>query len=332
MINSAILNFLNNEDQDIDMQECFDEIFSGVCNPYISAVFLSLLKTRENSIEDIVAGINSARNAIKKYNLDIDYDFSIENMCLNEASEYLDISFATDIVCASCDVGAVKVLMPDGKNKSLSTLKSFNSEFCDFKADDFEKNKFMYAQISTDNPYLKYTQELSKALPYETILNIINKFLNPYNIKNCTLALCGRENVEKYAQICLNLGYTNSIVFSAGDFPYVSIEGETSISEAWKNKVFSYNVAPQLLGIEPNSLDSIKVENINHGAEIIKAVFGNKLKDSNYDAIVINSALALYITKRTKSLMEGIELARKTIDDKKAYEVLEGLKIKTPLC
>ena len=331
MINNTILSLLNNDSSNINVQECFDEIFSGMANPYTSAIFLSLLKTRQENTDDILFGINSARSAIKKISLDTDYDFLIENICLDEMPQYLDISFAMDIVCASCNVSVIKSATTDKEKISYSTLKALDIDISNLKTEDFEKNKFMYSFISNENPYVKYTQELSKALPYRTILNIINNFLNPYSVKNCTLALCGRENVQKYAQICLSLGYVNSIIFSAGDFPYVSIEGETSISEAWKNKVFSYTVAPQLLGIEPNSLESIKVENAKHGSEIIKAVFENKLKNSYFDVIIINSGLTLYITKRTKSLMEGISLAKKVIDEGKAIEVLENLKNKTPL-
>ena len=328
MINEAIISILNNNDSDYNMQECFDEMFSGLSAPILSGIFLSLLKLEEETSENILQGINSARNSIKKIKLDIDYDFLIENICINKMPDYIDLSFAMDIVCRACEIGVVKSLPSNYayKNSSFDILKCFGGSFDNFKEENFEKVKFLYSYISSDNPYIKYTQELFKVLPYDTILNRINCFLNPYGIKNCTVALLDKTQVEKYAKLCLELGYTNSIIFSGDNFPYVSIEGETAISEAWKNKIFSYSVTPELLGIKPNSLDSIKVENIEHSAEILKAVFENKLKDSCYDAIIINSGLALYITKKAKSLMEGINLARKTIDEGKAQEILLSLQ------
>ena len=333
MINDAICAVLDNNDFDINIQECFDEIFSGLSNPILSGVFLSLLKTKTQTLEDVLAGINSARNAIKKNNLSLNDNCLIENICLNEQSEYLDISFATDIISAACEIGTVRAI-PNNcfyKSNPFETLKAFKINTDNLNFDNFEKIKFIYGYISPESPYIKYTQELYGALPYKTILNTINHFLNPYNAKNCTVALFDKACVEKYAQLCLNLGYNNSIVFSAGDFPYVSTENETNISEAWKNKIFSYTVTPELLEIKQNPTDLLKVESSLHGAEIIQAVFENKLKNSCYDAIIINSALALYITKKAKSLMDGINLAKKTINENKAFEVLMNIKNISPL-
>ena len=328
MINSAICNILNGEKSEINIQECFDEIFSGLCEPILSGVFLALYNTLEEKYEDIVAGINSARNALKKTNLDTDYNFLIENICIDQKKQYLDISFATDIICASNDVAVVKSQPYNCfyKNNSFETLKAFGIDINNLEKNDFEKTKFQYSYINQESAYLKYTQELFRILPFETILNKINPFLNPFNTKNCAIALCDKNKVEEYAKICLSLNYTNSIVFSSGDFPYVSIEEETIVSEAWKNKIFSYTITPELLGIQKNSLDSIKTENPAHCAEIIQAVFENKLKDSNYSAIIMNSALSLYITKCANSLMQGFELAKKTIESNMAIEKLNQLK------
>lgn len=328
MINSAICAILENKDTEINTQECFDEIFSGISSSYSAAIFLALINLQELCKEDIISGTVSARNAVKKYNLNKDYNTMLENICLNPSNEYLDISFAMDIITSACEIGTVKSYIPNviHKNKSFETLNTFGINIENLSAENFEKINFIYSYISQDEPYVKYTKELINALPFKSLLDITTCFLNPYNSKNCTLALCNKKQVEKYAAICLSLGYNNSIVFSSDNFPYVSIENETFVSEAWKNKIFSYTLTPQLLEIKQNSLDSIKVENVSHNCEIIKAVFENKLKDSYYDVIVINAGLALYITKKCASLLEGINLAKKIVDEGKALEQINKIK------
>ena len=233
-----------------------------------------------------------------------------------------------DIICSANDIGAVKSIPYNYcyKNNSFNTLKTFGINIEKLTVENFEKTKLLFSYIDKDNAYIKYTQELFRILPFESILNTVNYFLNPYNTKNCTIALSDKNKVEKFAKICLNLGYTNSIVFSSGDFPYVSIEDETYICEAWKNKIFSYTLNCELLEIEKGLISDLKVEDSNQNYEIIKAVFENKLKGSCYNAIVINSALALYIAKKAKSLAEGIALAKKTIDNGIANEILLNLK------
>ncbi len=327
MINSAIRNIVDNNSQDINIQECFDEIFSGVCNSVLAGTFLSLIKNRETFFDDLLSGINSARNAIKKISLEGDYDFLTENICLNHNNNYLDISFAMDIILSANEAGIVKSspYAYCSINRSYETLKAFGIDIDRLNYENFEKTRFLYDFINQESPYIKYTQELFRTLPFDSIINTINYFLNPFCVKNCSVALNDKNLVEKYANLCLNLGYKNSIVFSSGDFCFVSPEGETFVCEAWKNKIFSYTVAPELLGINQNPLTDLHVENIEHNKEILTAVFENKLKNTAYDTIVVNSALALYITKKSKSLMEGIELAKSTIDKGLALEKLQEI-------
>lgn len=328
MINAAINNILNGFDNDINIEECFDEMFSGLSDSVLSGVFLTLLEVKQYDINDILLAINSAKAAIKKIKLTIDSSSLIENLCLNDNSKYLDISFAMDIILSANSIGIAKYNPSSSfyKNSSFDTLRAFGLNAEKLVEDNWEKTKFIYYYLSNETPYLKYTKDLYRTLPFKTILNTINYFLNPFGAKNCAIALSDKSMVEKYANICLSLGYENSIVFSGDNFPYISIEGESKVSEAWKNKIFSYTVAPELLNIERKPLDSIKVENSNHSAEVINAVFQNKLKDANYDAIILSSALALYITKSAKSLMEGVELARKTVSEGRALEQLELVK------
>ena len=328
MINTAITNIINGTNADINIEECFDEIFSGLSDSVLSGIFLSLLEIRQYDSDEIVSAINSARGAIKKIKLAVDSNSLIENFCLNNCPKYLDISFAMDIILSANNLGAVKYIPLNSfyQNTSFDTFKAFGADLGKLTTDNYEKTKFVYYCLDKSEPYMKYTKELYRILPFKTILNITNHFLNPFGAKSCAVALSDKDLVEKYANICLNLGYTNSIIFSGGEFPYVSIEGESKVSEAWKNKIFSYTMTPELLNLERNSLESIKVENSNHSAEVINAVFENKLKGANFDIIILNSALALYITKCAKSLMEGVELARKTITEGKALEQLEMVK------
>ena len=252
MINSAICNILENNFQDVNIQECFDEMFSGLSNPVLSGIFLTLLKEKNDIFNDISPAINSAKNTVKKISLNYDCESLIENICLNQNEKYLDISFAMDIICSANDIGAVKSIPYNYcyKNNSFNTLKTFGINIEKLTVENFEKTKLLFSYIDKDNAYIKYTQELFRILPFESILNTVNYFLNPYNTKNCTIALNDKNKVEKFAQICLNLGYSNSIVFSSGDFPYVSIEDKTYICEAWKNKIFSYTLNCELLEIE----------------------------------------------------------------------------------
>ncbi|MBQ8476447.1 hypothetical protein IJ531_05235 [bacterium] len=197
MINSAISAFLNNNNSDIDIQECFDEIFSGVCEPLNAGAFLSLLKQKGENLSDVLAGIKSASQALKKINIAQGEDI-IENIVINPPGNMFDISLGVDIIVSASGVGVVKTALPDYliQNTSFKTLEKLGINIEKLTPDNFEETKFIYSYIDKNSPYLKYTKELQRVLTNDSILKTINKFLNPYGAKNCTLALSSYNKVE----------------------------------------------------------------------------------------------------------------------------------------
>ena len=109
------------------------------------------------------------------------------------------------------------------------------------------------------------------------------------------------------------------------NLPFISPNGETFIAEAWKNKIFTYVLSPELLGYSEASLDEIKVYSKEENAKNIIEIFENKLKDAKFNSIILNSALSLYISKKADSIISGINLAKKTIETGLALEKLNQI-------
>lgn len=143
---------------------------------------------------------------------------------------------------------------------------------------------------------------------------------------NAVIWVDNKNALSQCAQDCLKK-YDNAIVISGfNGLGYISLEGESFVAEAWKNKIFNYSVTPDIFGIKQESDSILKCENSKKSYEIIQDVFDNKLKDGCYNAIIINSALALYISKISESIYEGMELAKKTIEDTSASKCLKDFQ------
>ncbi len=325
MINSAINQLLNNKNLDeTTIYEVFEEILSGVSDSIKTTSFVSILKAKEETLDEIFYSILASKNFIKKINLNANKENLIENINLSYCETILDISFAVDIICAANDLGALKYSFDS--DKSFRTLKFFcNNQ--ESMLENFERLSFAYFLLDKQEPYYKYSSQVSKRLPFETIFSLIDNFLNPYQVGNQMIGVNKIELVEKIASLCLKLKNFNSLVVSAkNNLPFVSVEGDSFVAEAWKDKIFTYTLNPELLGFKSFSIDEIKCENPKDGAVIIEKVFENKIKGAPYCAFIINSALALYISKKAPSIVDGIELAKKTIDSGIALEKLEQIK------
>jgi len=331
MINEAINKLLlGNDLDDITIMEVFDEILSGLADSVVASSFITALKMKNESWEEAANSILASRNAINKINFNYNNENLIENIVLFEDKNTLDISLATDIICAANNLGALKYSFnsPFYKNNSFEVLSKLNINFNNEKfKDEFEILNFAYMLLEPEEAYYKYSSQISRKLPFFNIFNTIDKMLNPYGAKNQMIGVNGYDFVEKFANISLKLNNSNTIVVSgANNLPYISCEGETKVAEAWKNKIFTYNLTPELLGFKTYSIDEIKCENAEHNAQILFDVFSTKLKGAPYEMIIMNSALALYISKKADSILEGLELAKKTIDDGLALHKLKQIQ------
>ena len=322
MIRESINRLISGYDlTSTDIKEVFDEILSGLADDVLTSSFATALRAKGENDEEISASILAARDFLPKFSLPkIDL---IENISFIDNENFIDIPFAMDIVLAACDLGSIRYNLSEflDFNRSFMTLKNAGVENFNYDENLLEKSYFSYFQIPQDTNYVKYTKNVSKSLHFKNIFNILNKMLNPLRAKNQFIGVETRDLVEKFANICLRLNNENTMVLNGeNNFPFASVEGDTFVAEAWKNKIFTYVINPELVGLKTASLDDIKCDNSFHGLEIIKNVFQNKIKGAPYDIIVLNSALALYIAKKAESIMDGILLAKRTIDSNLAND------------
>ena len=332
MIKDAINKLSNGQDlSDFEIKEVFDEITSGLATEALISSFATALHSKNPNAIEISASIQAASESIKPINLNLDNENLIENITFNEFNSIINIPLAVDLICSSADLGALKYSFNSSldKNNTFEILRNLgikpqenNTDF----VDNFEKTNFGYVYLSKDETYYKYCKEFSKKLPFFNIFSITEKMLNPYKAKNQVLGVNSKDIVEKYAQICLYLNNSNSIVLSWNNAPYATISGETFVAEAWKNKIFTYILTPDLVGLKTASEDEIKCENEKHCAELLENVFSNKIKGAYYDVIVLNSSLSLYIAKKADSLMDAINLAKRLIDNGIVLEKINQLR------
>lgn len=331
MIKEAINKLINKEElNQVELRETFDEIFSGLAIDVEGASFLSLLNQFDDNV--ILSAINSAESTIKKPFAIFNNEEAIQNTVFQNKSECINISLIQDLICATAGLP----VFAHNYNNSLSINHSFDilqkmgvniDKEIDYNSVEYENLNFGYFYISEQTPHFKYSENIRKALPFNNVLDLVLKLVNPLNAKNLFFGVNSKDDVNKYANIALELGKVNSIIVCGNDnFPYISLERESNVAEAWKNKIFTYVVTPELLGFNNAEFKDIVCENDIQQSQDIFEIIQNKRNDAKYDIAVINSGLSLYIAKKSNSIIEGIELAKKLIATNKVFEKFEQIK------
>lgn len=315
----------------LEIRETFEEIFSGLSNEIQTSSFLTLLNFQKDDIDSIICAIETSCQALKRPYSVLNNDNLIENIAFESNNNFFDVSLIQDLISSSADLNISKYDFDCAyQNKSFDILRKMGVDIkkdINFSNVEFEKLNFNYFYLSNETPYFKYSEKVRLALPFDNIFNITKIMLNPLGAKNLFLGVNKKELVEKYANISLKLQKNNSIIICADNkYPFVSPNGDSYIAEAWKNKIFTYELNPTLLGFEEYDINEIICENNEQNAQDIIEIISNKKKGAKYILALINSGLSLYISKKADSIITGIELAQKLIEENKVLEKFEQIK------
>ena len=328
LINKLILK--DNLDE-IETKEAFDEIFSGLADEITASSFITALEIKNETMDEIIAAILSSREFVNKISLGGDLNNFFESVILVSDDGYFDIKLAVDLICSANSLGVLRYTFNNcfEKNKSFELLKLMGVRFENSHniIRDFERLNFGYFVLGADEKFYKYSNHLSRSLEFDNILKILEKMLNPYCAKNQIIGLNDKQKVEFFANIALRLNNSNTIVLSGNNsFPYVCPSGETYVAEAWKNKIFTYVLTPELLGFKEYPIVDLICSDYETNASELVLLLQNKLQGAKKDCVILNAALALYISKKANSIMDGIEIAKKTIENGSAYDKFIQIK------
>ena len=119
------------------------------------------------------------------------------------------------------------------------------------------------------------------------------------------------------------------VVHGADGLDEISISGETSVAELRDGAVRSFTVVPEDFGLRRAPLEAIRGGDAQHNAEIIHKVLGRSLiyreHGPHREIVLANAAAALVAAGRATDFLDGVRLARESIDSGAARGKLDAL-------
>jgi anthranilate phosphoribosyltransferase len=174
------------------------------------------------------------------------------------------------------------------------------------------------------HPAMKYAIAPRRELGIRTVFNILGPLTNPASVKFQVLGVFDSNLTEMMAQVLMNLGTEHAlIVHGMEGLDEVSISGKTKITELYKGKMETYFVTPKDFGIKSLKIEEIqKMGDPKENARDLVSILNNK-QGPLYDLTLVNAAAALKAAKNIP-LLEGLELAKESIESGKAYNKLKS--------
>jgi anthranilate phosphoribosyltransferase len=327
MIKEAIIKASKHENLSYEMAEgVIHEIMGGDATEIQMAAFLTAMSMKGETIEEITASAAGMR----KHCIRILHDMDVLEIVGTggDGSNSFNISTTSALVisaagipvakhgnrAASSKCGAADVLEALGVNitaspeASLRMLKEIN--IC-----------FLYAQ--NYHIAMKYVAPVRRALGIRTMFNILGPLVNPAGANMELLGVYEEELVEPMARVLSNLGVKDALVVHGQDgLDEISASSPTTVCEVRDGEFSSYVIDPREFGFELCRKEDLVGGTPAENAAITQTVLSGK-KGPKRNAVVLNSAAAIYLAKRGTSFEDAIRIAEELIDSGKPLFQLE---------
>lgn len=327
VIKEAIMKLINREDLPFEMAEnVMDEIMTGSVSQTQIGAYLVALSMKGASIEEITASAKGMRKHATKLLHDQDV-LEIVGTGGDKAGTF-NISTTSAIVLAATGVQVAK----HGNRAASSKCGSADVlEALGVKIDcSVEKSKemldkinicFLFAQCY--HSAMRHVAPVRKELSVPTIFNILGPLSNPLGASMQLMGVYDETLVEPLAEVLTNLGVKKGMVVRGDDgLDEISLTTTTRVCEIRNGWFKSYVLDPREYGFVLCSPEDLVGGTPEENAKITLDILNGK-KGPKRDAVVLNSAAALYIARDGMTLAEAITTIEETIDSKRGLEKLQ---------
>ena len=330
MIKEAIIKIVNKEDLSFDeAYTVMNEIMNGETTPTQNAAFLAALSTKSAKAET-TGEIAGCAKAMREHATPVDTDFDLFEIVGTggDNAGSFNISTTSAIVAAA---GGMKVSKHGNRAASskcgtadcLEALGVNIDEDPDKCRELLEKVGICFFFAQKYHTSMKYVGAIRKELGFRTVFNILGPLTNPAHPKRQLLGVYDEYLIEPLAKVLMELGVKRGmVVYGMDKLDEISLSAPTKVCEIKDGALHTYEIKPEDFGLTRCKKEDLAGGDPKENAAITLSILEGE-KGAKRDAVLLNAGAALYIGEKAKSMQEGINLAARLIDSKKALKVLE---------
>lgn len=330
MIKEAIIKIVNKEDLSFDeAYTVMNEIMNGDTTPTQNAAFLAALSTKSAKAET-TGEIAGCAKAMREHATPVDTDFDLFEIVGTggDNAGSFNISTTSAIVAAA---GGMKVSKHGNRAASskCGTADCLEALGVNIEEDPVKCREllekvgicFFFAQKYHNS--MKYVGAIRKELGFRTVFNILGPLTNPAHPKRQLLGVYDEYLIEPLAKVLMELGVKRGmVVYGMDKLDEISLSAPTKVCEIKDGSLHTYEIKPEDFGLSRCKKEDLAGGDPKENAAITLSILKGE-KSAKRDAVLLNAGAALYIGEKAKSMQEGINLAARLIDSKKALKVLE---------
>jgi anthranilate phosphoribosyltransferase len=164
-----------------------------------------------------------------------------------------------------------------------------------------------------------------KELGVRSIFNVLGPLANPAGARHQLLGVYSGSLVPTLAQALKRLGAERALVVHGEDgLDEVSPCGPTQAALLHRGEVRELTLRPQDVSLRPVPLESLRGGDAARNAQLLQQLLAGE-RGPLRDAVILNTAAALWVAELASDLKTGAERAAASLDGGQARAKLEGL-------
>jgi anthranilate phosphoribosyltransferase len=341
MIEQLVMKAVNREDLNaVEMGIAMEEILSGRAAPGVSGAFLTAMRMKGETAEEVTA----AARAMRRHTRRIDAGegvVSIDREEINTDAETIretsgaggtrifNVSTATAFVAAGAGLRVARhgSRSASGACGSADVLERLgvNLDVPPTAAQTCIREigiGFLYEPLF--NAGLAAAAGVGRQLGFRTLLNRLGPLANPAGADVQVLGVYAPAQVELMAQVLKALGMRKALVVCGErTFDEISICGKTLVARLAGEAVSVFELTPEDCGLERAAPESIRGGDARQNAGIVRRVLEGEAGPCR-DIVLLNAAAVFVAAGADHDLRAGAGRAAESVDSGRALAKLDA--------
>jgi len=307
-----------------------DDIMGGRATPAQIASFITALRIKGETVEEIAACAQVMRDRVVRVHVEAE---DLVDTCGTggDGARTFNISTTAAFVVAGAGITVAK-----HGNRSVSSQSGSADLFAalgvNIQAGIPVVERclrevgigFLFAPLL--HGAMKHAIGPRQEIGIRTVFNILGPLTNPAGAPNQVIGVYDPELTETLCQVLRELGSRRAYVVHGCDgLDEITLTGTTRVSELKNNRIWTFNLDPAEFGFRYCRPEDLKGGDAETNAKITLSILNGE-PGPKRDVILLNAAAAIYVAGRSKSLKEGLAAAADSIESGRAMNKLEALK------
>ena len=316
--------------EDLSAAEAADvlrEIMEGRGSEAESAAFLMALRTKGESVDEVVGLARTMRSLARR--VEVGRDDLLDTAGTGGGRPTFNVSTTAAFVAAGAGAAVAKHgnRSATGLSGSADVLEALGARI-DLEppavAECIDSVGFGFMFAPLHHGAMRHVVPIRRALGVRTVFNFLGPLTNPAGATRQLIGVSDRAHLDTIALALGELGGHSALVVSSEDgLDEISASGATRAVELRDGRTRELTLTPEDAGLERVPLDRLGPGTPEQNAAIARAVLDGD-GGPERATTVINAGAALYVAGRFESLADGVRRAEQTIDSGAATAALAG--------